>query len=186
MGELRGPLKSCRNSEKQLTSRLPHDPKELHSLAGSMMSCAARSLTAGYRKARPIPSTRELSLQYGISRRTAVSVFEQLHSEGYLVSRTGSGTRVNDTLPEDFLEIRPSRPIRERKSESDIPPLFRRPARPFRAIEPALNEFPIELWSQIASRRMRKLSTALLAGGEIAGHRPFAKQSLLTSDLRGA
>src|SRR4029079_14288678 len=41
------------NSEKQLTSRLPHDPKELHSLAGSMMSCAARSLTAGYRKAPP-------------------------------------------------------------------------------------------------------------------------------------
>jgi GntR family transcriptional regulator / MocR family aminotransferase len=124
-------------------------------------------------KGAPIPSTRELSVQYGISRRTAVSVFEQLHSEGYLVSRTGSGTRVNDILPEDFLEMRPSRPVRERKSESDIPPLFRRPARPFRAIEPALNEFPIELWSQIASRRMRKLSTALLAGGEIAGHRPL-------------
>ena len=67
-------------------------------------------------KGAPIPSTRELSLQYGISRRTAVSVFEQLHSEGYLVSRTGSGTRVNDTLPEDFLEILPSRPIRERNS----------------------------------------------------------------------
>jgi GntR family transcriptional regulator / MocR family aminotransferase len=124
-------------------------------------------------KGAPIPSTRELSVQYGISRRTAVSVFEQLHSEGYLVSRTGSGTRVNDILPEDFLEMRPSRPVRERKSESEIPPLFRRPARPFRAIEPALNEFPIELWSQIASRRMRKLSTALLAGGEIAGHRPL-------------
>src|SRR4051794_18953333 len=72
-------------------------------------------------KGARIPSTRELSIQYGISRRTAVSVFEQLHSEGYLVSRTGSGTRVNDTLPEDLLETRPHRPVQEVKSESEIP-----------------------------------------------------------------
>jgi GntR family transcriptional regulator/MocR family aminotransferase len=124
-------------------------------------------------KGARLPSTREFSAQYGVSRRIAVSVFEQLHSEGYILSRTGSGTSVNDTLPEDLLETRAPRPLHHATSESEVPPLFRRPARPFRAIEPALNEFPIDLWSRIASRRMRKLSTALLAGGEIAGHRPL-------------
>src|SRR5215813_759161 len=55
-----------------------------------------------------LPATRELAKQYGVSRGTVVMAFEQLHSEGYLEGRTGDGTYVNGSLPEDFLTARPS------------------------------------------------------------------------------
>src|SRR6516164_3729559 len=45
-----------------------------------------------------LPSTRDLALQLGVSRKTTLDVFERLLAEGYLNSRRGSGTFVADTL----------------------------------------------------------------------------------------
>ena len=45
-----------------------------------------------------LPSSRELAEDLGISRITVKSVYEQLLAEGYLKSRTGSGTFVSDDL----------------------------------------------------------------------------------------
>ncbi len=119
-----------------------------------------------------LPATRDLASLYGVSRRTAVTAFEQLASEGYLTGKVGSGTRVNETLPDDLLNVRSPR---RRRAERLAPaaPGERRPARPFRAIEPALLEFPVELWARVASRRMRRLSPSLLAGGGPAGLLPL-------------
>src|SRR6266566_10144884 len=50
-----------------------------------------RRLLPGTRR----PATRDFALQYGVSRGTVVTVFEQLQAEGYLSCRVGSGTRVN-------------------------------------------------------------------------------------------
>lgn len=47
-------------------------------------------LAAGER----LPSTRELAVQLGVSRKTTLDVFERLTAEGYLRSRTGEGTFV--------------------------------------------------------------------------------------------
>src|SRR5689334_16275059 len=41
-----------------------------------------------------LPSTRDLADQLGVSRGLVVSAYEQLAAEGYVVSVTGSGTRV--------------------------------------------------------------------------------------------
>lgn len=41
-----------------------------------------------------LPSTRDLALQIGVSRKTTLDVFERLIAEGYLRSRAGSGTFV--------------------------------------------------------------------------------------------
>lgn len=41
-----------------------------------------------------LPSTRDLALQIGVSRKTTLDVFERLVAEGYLQSRPGSGTFV--------------------------------------------------------------------------------------------
>ncbi len=120
-----------------------------------------------------LPATRDLASLYGISRRTAVAVFEQLALEGYLCGKVGSGTRVNETLPDDLLNVRRAR-RRRPEPVSPTPALEeRRPARPFRAIEPALLEFPVELWARVASRRMRRLPASVLAGGEPAGFLPL-------------
>src|SRR5580700_9026421 len=45
-----------------------------------------------------LPATRDFALQYGVSRGTAVTVFEQLQAEGYLIGRVGAGTRINERL----------------------------------------------------------------------------------------
>src|ERR1700722_13283908 len=51
-----------------------------------------------------LPATRDLAAQYGISRPTIVTAFEQLQSEGYVDGKVGSGTYVSRTLPDELLQ----------------------------------------------------------------------------------
>src|SRR5919108_1981562 len=51
-----------------------------------------------------LPGTRDLADQYGLSRGTIVSAFEQLKSEGYVDGSVGSGTYVSKVLPDHLLE----------------------------------------------------------------------------------
>jgi GntR family transcriptional regulator/MocR family aminotransferase len=59
-------------------------------------------LTAGAK----LPPTRKSDAYFGISRNTAIEVYERLLNEGYVVTRHGSGTYVADRLPAS-----PSRPL---------------------------------------------------------------------------
>jgi GntR family transcriptional regulator/MocR family aminotransferase len=143
-----------------------------------------------------LPATRDLALQYGISRPTIVTAFEQLRSEGYVEGRVGSGTYVSQTLPDELLQAprsgsgvgRRRRRIalsayaqRLRKSPREVPRNIlhgrarggRTMTRAFRAGQPALDAFPADLWAQVATRRLRRVSTSLLAGGEALGYRPL-------------
>jgi GntR family transcriptional regulator / MocR family aminotransferase len=119
-----------------------------------------------------LPATRDLARQYGVARGTVVAVFEQLQSEGYVASRVGSGTRVSDQIPEDLWQPARPRTVRRRP-----PPPSRVPAptalRPFHPFEPALDEFPIELWTRIAARRLRRATRALLGSGDVRGYAPL-------------
>ncbi|MBG9313595.1 GntR family transcriptional regulator, partial [Corynebacterium diphtheriae bv. mitis] len=45
-----------------------------------------------------VPSTRALSTQLGISRGSAVTAYEQLLAEGFLIAARGSGTCINPDL----------------------------------------------------------------------------------------
>lgn len=131
-----------------------------------------------------LPATRDLARQYSLSRPTIVSAFEQLRSEGYVDGKIGSGTYVSQVLPEQLLHagstrsstktsrrhIRLSTYARRLHSYSRTPP---RPIRAFRANLPALDQFPTTLWAQVAARRLRQVSTGLLAGGEALGFRPL-------------
>jgi GntR family transcriptional regulator/MocR family aminotransferase len=45
-----------------------------------------------------LPSTRDLAVQLGVSRKTTLDVFERLLAEGYLSARTGAGTFVAEGL----------------------------------------------------------------------------------------
>ena len=132
-------------------------------------------LTGRLKRGMRLPATRDFAVQHGVSRRVVVNVFEQLQTEGYLVSRVGSGTRVSDQLPEDLLQFAPSQSTARRAASSSIRPEWTRPARPLRPIEPALSEFPMELWARIAARRLRRASPSLLAGGGGAGIRPATR-----------
>jgi GntR family transcriptional regulator/MocR family aminotransferase len=120
-----------------------------------------------------LPATRDFARQYGVSRGTAVTVFEELVADGYLRCQSGSGTWVNELLPAHPTDAgkvgldRPSPPA----------PLtglnFPEQARPFRLHEPAVAEFPFKVWTRVASRRMRNLSSSLLVRGHPGGYGPL-------------
>jgi GntR family transcriptional regulator/MocR family aminotransferase len=131
-----------------------------------------------------LPATRDLAGAYRLSRATIVSAFDQLKSEGYVEGRSGSGTYVSQVLPEQLLAVRG--PRTEKRLPHRRVPLssyarrlqpFRgiapHPMRAFRANQPALDLFPTTLWAQVAARRLRRVSTNLLAGGEALGYRPL-------------
>src|SRR4051794_5876272 len=46
-----------------------------------------------------LPPTRALAEEIGVSRGVAVEAYEQLVAEGWLVARTGAGTRVAEAAP---------------------------------------------------------------------------------------
>src|SRR5512145_2174203 len=74
-----------------------HDALPLHrqlyeSLRRAMLD---GKLGAGER----LPSSRDLAQDLNLSRNTVVAAINQLTVEGYLASRVGSGTYVNDNVP---------------------------------------------------------------------------------------
>ena len=144
----------------------------------------AAILSGHLRLGARLPATRDLAAQYGLSRPTIVTAFEQLQSEGYVEGKTGSGTYVSQTLPDELLQAPRAQALattrRRRIPLSDyarrlraIPGAESRPARAFRATQPALDAFPTDRWAQVAARRLRRVSANLLSGGEALGYRPL-------------
>ena len=133
-----------------------------------------------------LPGTRDLGSQYGLSRGTIVAAFDQLKSEGYVDGTVGSGTYVSSVLPDELLKAaRHVRPLvqAQAKTKRRVSDYARRlphnsdfglrRARAFRTDLPALDLFPTTLWTQIATRRLRRLSVSLLSGSEPMGYQPL-------------
>lgn len=118
-----------------------------------------------------LPSTRTLAQELGVSRKTVLAAFNQLHSEGCIESRPGAGTYATCSV------IEPA-PGRGRHSsgapqpagaEGESPAGRRRTLRlieaccptstdtgsclPFRVGLPALDAFPFEAWRRVLLRR---------------------------------
>ncbi|MDU7868677.1 MAG: winged helix-turn-helix domain-containing protein, partial [Pantoea sp.] len=51
-----------------------------------------------------LPPTRDLARELGVSRNTVMHVYESLMAQGYVTARTGSGTWIAETLPENCLQ----------------------------------------------------------------------------------
>lgn len=141
-------------------------------------------LSGQLRPGARLPATRDLATQYGVSRPTVVIAFEQLQSEGYVEGKVGAGTFVSQTLPDELLHAprSTSQPKKRHRRLAlsayahRLQPLRRADSpriRAFRGNLPALHEFPMDLWAQVASRRLRRVPARLLAGGEALGYRPL-------------
>lgn len=115
------------------------------------------------RRGEAVPATRALAAQYGLSRRIVVNVFEQLGDEGYLQAVTGSGTRVSENIPEDYLPGRVIAPVRAARRYAPLR------ARPFLPVVPAVEEFPVGVWSRLEARSLRRVGMANLTDGDTAG-----------------
>jgi GntR family transcriptional regulator/MocR family aminotransferase len=133
-----------------------------------------------------LPASRDLAAQYGLARGTIVSVFEHLAAEGYVEGSAGSGTYVNRVLPEEFLEAgRSAAPQRASHAHpkrrvtafarafNPFPEFAARPVRAFRTDLPAVDLFPLSIWTQLTTRRQRRATATMLTGCETMGYRPL-------------
>ena len=158
-----------------------------------------RQLYDGYREAmidgrlRPgqrLPSTRTLAQDLQISRITAVNGLAQLIAEGYVESRGGAGSFVSAVLPDS----RPSRvgdaaprpgvsqgrPGARRVPASPLEPRdapWFKPRGAFRVSQPALAEFPSELWARLVARHARRASLQQMAYADPMGQ-PALREAL--------
>jgi len=145
-----------------------------------------RRLRAGQR----IPSTRSLAVELGVSRLPLLTAYEQLVIEGYLESRTGSGTFVADVPARSPAPAGPRAappvPGRARRVTSRDTDFLMTPTAgatepwlagwgAFRVSEPAADRFPHEIWSRLVGRHARAQRARLddMRYGEAMGHRPF-------------
>ncbi|PZF77850.1 PLP-dependent aminotransferase family protein [Aestuariivirga litoralis] len=116
-----------------------------------------------------LPSTRALSEELNVARATVVEAYEQLVSEGYLETRSGSGTRVAAELPETLLTSSP----KERAREPSRATGRREPARPFRSGLVDWENFPHDDWGRLLGRFWRNPPVTLLEHNDPFGWLPL-------------
>jgi len=116
-----------------------------------------------------LPSTRALAEELGVARATIVEAYEQLQGEGYLETRSGSGTRIAAELPESLLAAaarKPSAPAAHRTAR-------REPARPFRSGLVDWENFPHDDWGRLLGRFWRNPPVTLLEHNDRFGWLPL-------------
>ena len=117
-----------------------------------------------------LPSSRVLAEELAISRTTVITVYDRLNSEGLIYSRTGAGSFVSSTLKQRQIALEGI--TSNRGSNKGIaPPLSsafremykRLPVQvelsnpqAFSTGIPAIDVFPMELWSRLVSRYSRR------------------------------
>ena len=140
------------------------------------------------RPGQRLPSTRSMAAELQVSRISVFNAYEQLKSEGYLETFVGSGTRVARAIPDDA--FRPSA-LRRGKLQSNSKSCPRRVSArarllsklssepwlhslgPFRVSLPALDHFPINIWSKLVARHSQEQSRGVMAYGDTLGYLPF-------------
>ncbi len=117
-----------------------------------------------------------------------MNAFDQLLAEGYVEGHVGSGTFISSILPEDLLEARAKTThishlhpgTRGLSLRGKVLAKMRltvagraHKMRPFNPGAPALDEFPIALWSRLVAQRWRGLPAGVLTYGDPAGYMPL-------------
>jgi GntR family transcriptional regulator/MocR family aminotransferase len=128
-----------------------------------------------------LPSSRTFAHDQGISRTTAISVFESLAAEGLIISQVGSGSCVSDALKGKAEVVsqegagRAKQPTRlaslARRSSEQFFPRLAHPVRPrpFVTGLPALDLFPMPLWAKLTARHWRATRGHMLGYPEAGG-----------------
>jgi GntR family transcriptional regulator/MocR family aminotransferase len=150
-----------------------------------------RAIIAGQlRPGQRVPSTRSLAAELKISRIPVLNAYEQLLAEGYLETFVGAGTCVASSIPDDTLSLhaRTGRKGAQEASKKQGPRRMSRRGQgmtqlptqswlnivgAFRASLPALDHFPIGVWSNLVARHSRRPSRGIMAYGDALGYLPL-------------
>jgi GntR family transcriptional regulator / MocR family aminotransferase len=137
-----------------------------------------------------VPSSRGLASELGVSRIPVVNAYEQLRAEGYFETLVGVGTRVAKFIPIQSVTVgKAPQPgvISGSASKSTGRQISRRaavwnksPMQPwvngrstFRVSLPALDHFPIDIWSKLIAVQSKAISRSMLAYGDAMGYGPL-------------
>ncbi|MGA7885433.1 MAG: PLP-dependent aminotransferase family protein [Acidobacteriaceae bacterium] len=149
-----------------------------------------RQVYAGFRDAilrgdlaagQQVPSSRALAAELGISRFPVLDAYAQLHAEGFFESRVGAGTFVAASLPvaqgkakrsaEKSGARATSRRSRQFPAYRPVP--WRHGLGAFGVHQPALDQFPFEVWSRLTARHSRSPRAHALHHIDPLGLEPF-------------
>jgi GntR family transcriptional regulator/MocR family aminotransferase len=131
-----------------------------------------------------------LAVELKISRIPVLNAYEQLLAEGYFETFVGAGTCVARSIPDDTLSP-PT--VKARKGHPEIvekrgprrlsrrgAALAHMPAQSwldnlgaFRVSLPALDQFPIGVWTKLVARHSRRPARGIMAYGDAMGYLPF-------------
>lgn len=134
-----------------------------------------------------LPSSRTLAKSLKISRFTVTQSYEQLVSEGYFLTRSGSGTYVCPEIPDEWLKTKSIEPLITKQTEfSQLSQVGRqlnalkhlkipqsRAEISFRFGTPALKQFPMQQWRKILYRHCQKSPEYLNYMADAAGYFPL-------------
>ncbi len=166
-----------------MAAHLPLDRAATIPLYRQIYDGLRQAILAGLlRPGQRVPSTRALAGELEVSRFPVLAAYDQLLHEGYLTGRTGAGTFVSATLPDDAF-----RPEAQADSVPKVAPAQPRDEgglNPFRISLPGLDHFPHAEWGRLVVRHARNLSPALMAYGDPAGLE--ALRSAVAQHLRTA
>jgi len=121
-------------------------------ILGRVLSCGAR-----------LPSTRSLAERWKVSRTTVALAYDQLRSEGYLVSQGGSGTYVAAEVPDTLSTVSPGKApatVRSQPVDATANAVVNQPF-VARIADPSL--FPMDAWRKALAASARKASARDLA-----------------------
>ncbi|MFG1430283.1 PLP-dependent aminotransferase family protein [Xanthobacter sp. V2C-8] len=133
---------------------------------------------------KPLPASRALAKSLGVSRDTIEAAYAQLHAEGFIERRVGSGSFVAE-----MKTFTPGRrlPQRDALSRDPAPNLSRRGAamfrgggvrellspRPFAHGVPETRTFPLQLWERLERQVRKEFGTRTLLHGDPQGAEPL-------------
>src|ERR1700730_15292842 len=124
-----------------------------------------------------LPSSRSLALRNRLARSTVTQAFQRLKLEGYITGLVGSGSYVAESLPDEYFQPIEGHLVRRNRAATNqvraavtIKKVLPFPSRQrfgcaFQASRPAVDQFPIDSWTRLTSRVMRRLTSSELITG---------------------
>jgi len=158
----------------------------------------AAILGRNLRPGQKVPSSRSLASELNISRIPVLTAYSQLIAEGYFETRTGAGTFVSSSLPDQWISVpqqhaavptglRSGRRLISRRLAA-LPEFRGRPWQnkwgPFVVGQVAFEHFPVEAWSRLINRHVRNARVNSFHYGEPMGS--HALRSTIADYLRTA
>jgi GntR family transcriptional regulator / MocR family aminotransferase len=135
------------------------------------------------RPGQRVPSTRGLAIELGVSRIPVLDAYAQLMAEGYFQSRSGAGTTVSLSLPDQSVSFEPRKIRSTAIHRGRLPKVAKHPFLPDTIATPpwirgwgafgvgqvASEQFPLRVWNALVTRHARNKNSKSLDYGHPMG-----------------